>query len=165
MSLIIGVAIAGLWVRSYWVYDAYNWERPGPQLRHRFSLIVSQRGVLSYDREDLKHRNWFPKQGYFEYWSGIHGISSQTTTVPPAWHFNMNIWIVRLHASVPEIAIEVPYAPPVLLLFLCPLQWLMRWTPRRRIMAIGRCRACGYDLRATPARCPECGTVPSQVKV
>jgi hypothetical protein len=36
---------------------------------------------------------------------------------------------------------------------------LRRRSPRHE----GLCSACGYDLRATPDRCPECGTVPDKV--
>jgi hypothetical protein len=55
--------------------------------------------------------------------------------------------------SVPLWVFTLPF--PILL-----WGWLRVERAMTRPVA-GRCARCGYDLRATPDRCPECGKVPT----
>jgi hypothetical protein len=51
----------------------------------------------------------------------------------------------------------VPVWPIVFAFAVAPWRWVARRVREWQSVAAGRCRQCGYDLRATPARCPECG--------
>ena|SRR5437867_4202278 len=51
----------------------------------------------------------------------------------------------------------VPYWFLVVATALLPVVRIRAWLKRRQRAWAGRCRKCGYDLRATPDRCPECG--------
>jgi 4-amino-4-deoxy-L-arabinose transferase-like glycosyltransferase len=57
-------------------------------------------------------------------------------------------------------AVVAPNWFVVLIAALMPSRWMWLWKRRRQRASVGRCRQCGYDLRATPNRCPECGRAP-----
>ena len=69
-----------------------------------------------------------------------------------------------LDISVIIVFLTAAAACPVLVL-LDVAHWLLGTPTRRRLrdrMSRGLCPFCGYDLRATPERCPECGGVATE---
>jgi hypothetical protein len=66
----------------------------------------------------------------------------------------LELWVTSV--AYWKIAVATGAVPAIAM-----LAGLRRRLRRRRRTRRGRCEACGYDLRATPQRCPECGTEPA----
>jgi hypothetical protein len=77
---------------------------------------------------------------------GVSGPAGWSFSIPGhRWSFGLMLWF------------------PTALTALLPLTWAAVRIPpalrRRKAARQGLCPSCGYDLRASPGRCPECGTV------
>ena len=68
--------------------------------------------------------------------------------------------------DLPIFDSEFPYWLAIFLTSLWPIIWLgcRIQSGRNAQDKSGLCQSCSYDLRATPDRCPECGTIPNNSK-
>jgi hypothetical protein len=170
VSLLHFLATTFLWVRGHWRADQLvKWTvQPGMWGRH--TGLFSTIDQLSIIREGVDGDDWswgYPTQSQ-KWWRAKYnqsfvfrhgGIDSQFDHFGFAWGGDSHVhgsphefeWFV----SIPDWFLAIVFAA-------MPIYWLgTRVAVRRRRYRIAHnlCVNCGYDVRASPQRCPECGTI------
>jgi hypothetical protein len=155
LSLVLCVATAGLWARSYRHADSYYWL---PESR-RVS-INSGGGYVWWDSQLAIWDSVFGPEP--EGWTSTAGACE----IPRCLEGRFGIgwtWTSGRRFAVLGRRVVVPDGYLVGAFFVLPFTSLVMRLRRRAATKTGLCFKCGYDLRATPNRCPECGTIRAEV--
>ena len=173
LSLILCLAACVLWVRSYWradfamvtlaseprrtsAYNPFGYVEHFNTFRNTFVFVRSSRGKLWTQRQEIisgphPPTKWRVTSRRPDEGGRIHaGMQSEWTAAGFSWRRG------RLRGE--WRALGVPWWFVCAATSVAPTIWFRRWRRRRRRLGHGRCTTCGYDLRGSPERCPECGT-------
>lgn len=199
VSLLLCVATAVLWVRSYWfadsigrcTLDAESRQYTCPMIVLHSGRIEVSRTRWDFDRESFA--TWATKlrnSPAFHFYPGLWYRRGRSVPVlsktlyeegtvtrndygnHPRMRFRWN-WSRRELRRQPQsggrysetavyIEFSCGYLVVLCLILGLPAMKSFARAIRKRRHGPGLCRHCGYDLRATPDRCPECGT-PAQI--
>jgi hypothetical protein len=178
LLLLLCVAMCVLWVRSYWrsmyvcreVFTVFD-HGPAPRGRSALSFYQGHLDLLvqyQWNVETPKVTRWR--------WESLPVVSPYVLSKdqsPWSVPYGARSYAgVRYRWELPpgeragywERALSVPCLYVLVLLCVAPGLWLCAWFRRRKAARAGLCPSCGYDLRATPDRCPECGATPVAAK-
>jgi hypothetical protein len=157
VSLVMCVTTVALWVRSYWIADYFYWFELPPSQPKCLESNLGKLGIYS----SLSALPGDARMGFFH-----------RTSVPAATHFGATVQtfagfgkmdisgsLAFLPFSLPPThGIIMPHFAMAGLFGVMPAIWCWRCAIRQHRGRLGLCPRCGYDLRATPERCPECGS-------
>lgn len=165
ISLLLCIGFCVLWVRSYWNTDALEYRSPGGiwAVTTASGKLVAQLNpgeetTPAYYGWLYMRMNPYTAPSYSVAYSHLDAARSYKD-----WEFaGMGWYAVHDRNGMHTTTGVAPFSYFVIATALLPAVWVPR---RVRSMLRGRkwgraglCPSCGYDLRASPERCPECGT-------
>ena len=182
LSLLLFVAAAALWVRSYWASDTLyilRWDDDDHLTFFTQDVYVAGRGGIGFSRmvesgdratfrneleSGRKARGWAIHSPQWRRGEPKYPRFHLLSTDDPNRRFHWRRWAKGEFKGRPGTQYWYDLIVPLWCLALpsslAPLLWTVRWSRTRRRIRRGLCPSCGYDLRETPDRCPECGHVP-----
>ena len=153
-SAMVFLILAALWLRTFMATDQLRIGRSAPPWE-LFTLHVRSDGsFLHVSGSHSRFHEPMPGEG-FEWEYEVRPPSPQGLGSWVWWdHYldqpseggSIEVWRVQVRPWLLPI-------PPAIL----PAIWLYGFRRRRSRARQGRCLKCGYDLRASRERCPECG--------
>jgi hypothetical protein len=172
LSLLLCVAVAALWVRSYWRFDRLTRcegrRSDGDYVQTNVHVALG-RGSLYLDRfricsekptlfvagtvwnrftdSESAGRSDYENLKWDSRWAGFRLFRNSLTPAESG----------GLDMSMDVTVVGIPLWALAVLTGVAPARWI--YTRSRCRHTISTCSQCGYDLRATPDRCPECGAV------
>ena len=150
LSLMLGLTTVALWVRSYWVSDSFGFSNHFAIWLDRGSVIVARSGANPYLGEHT-----------FDFDVGYHHDTPEDRDefFNPRRVARRSWNVIAAHREeFPGLHMVVVELWAVLLVIGAPAAFgALAIVKRRSRIRRKRCTRCGYDLRATPDRCPECG--------
>jgi hypothetical protein len=141
LSLLLCAATLALWLRTELAAQVDFFDSISPATSYGLS---TERGAIIFWLQ--LNRPWLRDGDPADAWKTGAGFRYVRITSSGMRRYNLvlPLWLLALATA----------APPA-------LWWLGRAKARRRFRR-GLCPKCGYDLRATPDRCPECGAIPPE---
>jgi len=160
LSLAAFILLIVLWSTSYFRYRLFS---------HEGRLLVLAVNEDTFTDEWLRSKpptanDWkllLPPNTWRRF--GIE-IAPTTTISNYSFTFNSGGKDVTMLMPLRYWELAIPYWMLAILAAVIPILRLPAIIKRRIRRRKGRCIVCGYDLRATPDRCPECGTMPRKHK-
>ena len=167
LSLVLCLATAGVWVRSHWIVDSLQWYRGDHYTRvwHSNPAAIANRGTLTVGVVGTSN----PSHAFL--WQQRIAFKPDAEDAPDEriWcgfgysRERLSNW--RGHGQYSMTFVSLPFWFATLLTAAAPAAWLRGKYKRGQFpKGEGMCSRCSYDLRATPNRCPECGTIPAKEK-
>ena len=173
-SLLLSIAFALIWVRSYLVSDLLEQVRFGSDARGwRPSIIeiATHQGGVRFGREDFFSRTRRPltvNPVDFREWEHDpdhpqtprwHKLPPSPTPPEAVWSYGFQSQRLNNPGGTGFYG-AIPFWFPAVLCLIPPALWLL--VHRKRPVRDGVCADCGYDLTGnTSGICPECGSVVS----
>ena len=170
LSLALCLATVVLWVRSYGHHEFAVHEHHGPvdeggiwRMKQTGLELDSTLGVLGiqtdeYDQFNVPIRRYRILGRFSVPIDALDRVSLTHRMVGfTGWHTQTIGYGYEGGGGVEQHRLFVPHWAVAAFLLVLPARRGLGWLRSRRRARRGDCRACGYDLRASPDRCPECG--------